>query len=138
MSSKWLSVCVAPLCVAALAFVARPNRALLFSFGDALPGLTADQAARFDAGLDEFVAPEQVADGLGPVFNASSCAACHSGPAVGGGSATLETRFGRTNTDGSFDAMPAFGGSLIQSNGIGQVGACMYVGETVPTAATII
>ena len=138
MSSKWLSACVAPMCVAVLAFVARPNRALMFSFGDALPGLTPAQEALFDAGLDEFLAAEEVDEGLGPVFNARSCAACHSGPAVGGGSATLETRFGRTNTDGSFDGMPGFGGSLIQSNGIGRVGACMYVGELVPTQATIV
>src|SRR5215471_7816700 len=46
-----------------------------------------------------FEAVEGVADGLGPVFNGTSCAGCHEVGATGGGSELVETRFG-TITDG--------------------------------------
>ena len=73
-------------------------------FGDPLPGLTTEQLNQFDAGKDEFMEEETVADGLGPVFNGKSCAECHSSPAVGGDSDTTETRFG-TITNGHFDLL---------------------------------
>ena len=47
-------------------------------FGDPLPGLTGDQLARFRAGKAAFVAAEDVPGGLGPVFNDTACANCHS------------------------------------------------------------
>jgi CxxC motif-containing protein (DUF1111 family) len=40
--------------------------------------------AAFNKGSDAFQEVEAVADGLGPRFNANSCAMCHSQPAVGG------------------------------------------------------
>jgi hypothetical protein len=107
-------------------------------FGDPLPGLTTAQLNQFDAGKDEFMEEETVADGLGPVFNGKSCAECHSSPAVGGDSDTTETRFG-TITNGHFDPLTQFGGSLIQSKGIGGEpdATCNIAGETVPAEATI-
>ena len=66
-----------------------------------------------------------------------SCAACHTQPALGGGSDIVETRYGRTNADGSFDPMVASGGSLVHSQGIGPAGPCNYVGESVPPEATV-
>src|SRR5262245_4370454 len=112
-------------------------------FGDPLPGLTADEQARFLAGQDEFEEEEGVADGLGPVFNENSCVACHTtvvgGVSVtGSGSTRLETRFGRTDNgvfdplDGSGPSGLALGGSLMQDRGIGRVGAVNYVAEVVP------
>jgi len=79
---------------------------------------------------------EKPEDGLGPVFNDVSCAACHSNPVVGGDSNVLETRFGRIKKQ-QFDAMSEFGGSLIQSQGIGD---CLGKnnGEKVPPQATIV
>src|SRR3954471_11930504 len=66
--------------------------------GDALAGLTAAQRALFTDGLDDFSEQETVKDGLGPVFNERSCAACHSVPATGGGSRPPSPgfRLGRT------------------------------------------
>jgi CxxC motif-containing protein (DUF1111 family) len=107
------------------------------SFGDPLPGLTADQLARFQAGKAAFAEAEDAADGLGPVFNDASCANCHGLPAVGGGSDTLETRFGRF-ANGVFDPLAQFGGSLIQVNGIGPFGGYNYVGEVVPRQANVV
>lgn len=106
-------------------------------FGDPLPGLTADQLSRFEDGKADFTDIETVQTGLGPVFNDVSCGNCHSVPAVGGGSPKLETRYG-TITNGVFDPLTRFGGSLIHSQGIGQQGLCNYVGEVVPHEATIM
>ena len=73
------------------------------ALGDALPGLTADQLAAFDAGKDEFEEEEEVDKGLGPVFNEAGCAVCHAGP-VGGTTGRVETRFGRKG-NGPFDPL---------------------------------
>jgi CxxC motif-containing protein (DUF1111 family) len=107
-------------------------------FGAPLAGLTTDQLSRFNAGKSEFLGVETIEDGLGPVFNDVSCASCHLVPAAGGGSARLETRFGTLTARGHFDPLSQFGGSLIQSQGIGSSGGCVYVGEVVPPEATII
>jgi CxxC motif-containing protein (DUF1111 family) len=107
-------------------------------FGQPLAGLSSDQLARFNAGKEEFEGVETVAEGVGPVFNDVSCAACHLVAAVGGGSTTLETRFGTTGSDGKFDPMSELGGSLIQKQGIGGAGGCEYLAEYVPPEATII
>lgn len=106
-------------------------------FGDPLPGLTPAQQALFQDGKTEFQSVEDVADGIGPVFNGTSCSGCHNAPAVGGFGTTVETRFGRL-VAGRFDPMEAFGGSLIQTDGIGPQGTCNFVGETVPAGATIV
>ena len=106
-------------------------------FGDPFPNLTTAELNKFTAGKDEFMAEEGMTDGLGPVFNGKSCAECHSGPAAGGDSEITETRFG-TVTNGHFDPLTQFGGSLIQSRGIGGEpgAACDIAGETVPSQAT--
>jgi len=106
--------------------------------GEALSGLTASQRADFADGLGDFTEVEDVADGLGPVFNERSCAACHSVPAIGGGSNRLVTRFA-TRINGLFDALASLGGSLVQDHAIGpQDGvAHNFRPEVVPSAATI-
>src|SRR5437899_6780855 len=106
-------------------------------FGDPLGRLTRAQRERFTAGRQTFEEVEGVADGLGPVFNADSCAACHNVGGTGGGSETVETRFG-TMTNGVFDPLVNLGGPLIQTDGIGHQGACTFVGEHVPPQATIV
>jgi CxxC motif-containing protein (DUF1111 family) len=106
------------------------------SFGDPLPKLTPAQRASFVAGKSSFLNVETVATGLGPVFNDVSCVACHSSPAPGGGSTTIETRFGRV-VNGQFDPMTEFGGSLIQRQGIGLYNGVNFVGEVVPPQATV-
>ena len=82
-------------------------------FGDPLPGLTADQLSAFAVGLEDFQQVDVPESGLGPIFNNVSCVACHSVPAIGGSSAILETRFGRS-VNGQFDPLTHLGGSLLQ------------------------
>jgi len=105
--------------------------------GDPIRGLSAEELQRFRDGRTAFETVEDVADGLGPVFNGTSCAGCHNVGATGGGSDTIETRFGRI-VDGVFDPLASRGGSLIQTSGIGAAGACIFVGEQVPPEATIV
>jgi CxxC motif-containing protein (DUF1111 family) len=113
------------------------HRSMQASLGDPLPGLSQADLARFTAGQGEFEDDETPDEGLGPVFNDTSCARCHAAPALGGSNATLETRFG-TTTNGHFDPMTQYGGSLIQARGIGPAGNCDFVGETIPPSATIV
>ncbi|MBI3029961.1 MAG: hypothetical protein HYY64_10655 [Candidatus Rokubacteria bacterium] len=76
-------------------------------FGDPLPGLTADEEARFHAGKALFEKVFTPRTGLGPLFNGVSCAECHSHPTAGGsstvglGSDIFETRF-RVTTSTTF------------------------------------
>lgn len=112
------------------------------AFGAPLQGLGAGELALFEAGRTAFMAEEDVADGLGPVFNEAACVTCHlgRGGAVGGSTGRLETRFGRLSADGSFDPMAAQGGSLLQDHAIGLTpsGAYTYVAERVPADATVV
>src|SRR6185436_10912470 len=52
--------------------------------GGAIAGLTPDQVALFNQAKTAFQEVDGVADGLGPRFNADSCATCHIFPALGG------------------------------------------------------
>src|SRR5258705_7324757 len=52
--------------------------------GDPLPGITGGELEEFRLGLEDFTEVETVEDGLGPAFNGSSCAVCHSVPSIGG------------------------------------------------------
>src|SRR5437764_13228900 len=92
------------------------------NLGDPLPGLGAHELELFQEGRTHFMDEEGIADGLGPVFNEASCVACHltAGSAVGGSNGRLETRFGRVNFRGKFDALATQGGSLLQDHAIGR------------------
>ena len=131
------SLCALAAAALTLPVLMAPSGNPFPGFGVALPGLTADQQSRFAAGQVSFQVVETVPEGIGPVFNDVSCAACHSSPAVGGSSDTTVTRFGRI-TNGQFDPMTEFGGSLIQVKGIGLYNGVNFVGEVVPRQATIV
>jgi CxxC motif-containing protein (DUF1111 family) len=98
--------------------------------------LSREERIRFEQGRSRFQTRETVATGLGPVFNAASCVACHGEPAPGGGSATFVERFGRTRPSGAFDPMTDVGGPIVQANGISTDG-CTVPGEVIPDDATI-
>src|SRR5919197_4658706 len=54
---------------------------------------------------------DDIARGLGPVYNAQSCAECHQNPVTGGISQITEFRAGHTDVNGNFVDAP--GGSLL-------------------------
>lgn len=87
--------------------------------GDPVPGLTASQLDRFQKGSDEFLHILTNAEGLGPCFNDTGCAQCHSLPRPGGSSGITVTRFGKKAVGLTpFDPLGSLGGSLLQAHAI--------------------
>jgi len=79
--------------------------------GGALPGITSRELELFRMGRNDFLEVETATEGLGPVFNGTSCAQCHSIPAIGGTSTMVETRAGYRDENGKFHPPP--GGTLM-------------------------
>jgi CxxC motif-containing protein (DUF1111 family) len=130
-SSAILGSAVAVLALLTLGGGAPPR------FGDPLPGLTPRILARFLAGKAAFERVFDPANGLGPVFNNTSCAKCHNQGAIGGGGATLEIRYGRV-TNGIFDPLTQFDGELLHRRGIGVFNGVDFMGEVVPAEANVV
>src|SRR3954466_9105833 len=86
--------------------------------------------AQFDADRATFEERDEIADGLGPVYNAQSCAECHQTPVTGSGSQVSELRAGHKNSSGNFVDAP--GGSLINDRAINA-----SIQERVPGSETI-
>jgi CxxC motif-containing protein (DUF1111 family) len=63
-------------------------------------GLVSDSI--HDADRDVFDEVEDIADGLGPIYNAQSCRECHQNPVSGAGSQITELRVGHLGPDGRF------------------------------------
>jgi CxxC motif-containing protein (DUF1111 family) len=80
-----------------------------------------DQAA-FDKDRAKFEEVESIADGLGPVYNATSCVSCHQNPVTGSSSQIAELRAGRHEPDPMNPKKVIFieppGGSLIHQRAI--------------------
>jgi CxxC motif-containing protein (DUF1111 family) len=82
-------------------------------FDDRTNGLT--NQATFTTDREVFEERETIADGVGPMYNAQSCAECHQSPVTGAGSQITELRAG--HFDGStYEDHP--GGSLINDRSI--------------------
>lgn len=60
--------------------------------GDPLPGLTLEERGAFERGRAIFSRQFRPSEGLGPLYNATSCESCHSKP-IPGGSAELYRNF---------------------------------------------
>jgi len=83
--------------------------------GGPIAGLTANQLAFFNAGLDNF---QEIASvngripdtgiGLGPRFNAESCAQCHAQPVIGGSSPFTNPEIAAANDQGATNSIPSF------------------------------
>jgi len=79
--------------------------------GVPLAGLTSRELELFRLGRSDFLEVETATDGLGPLFNGTSCAQCHSIPAVGGTGTIIEIRAGYRDDTGKFHEPP--GGTLM-------------------------
>jgi CxxC motif-containing protein (DUF1111 family) len=82
--------------------------------GDPLPGISGSEFEEFRLGLEDFTEVESVEEGLGPAFNGSSCAVCHSVPAIGGAGVVTEVRAARRDEQGEFVELEPTSGSLFQ------------------------
>jgi CxxC motif-containing protein (DUF1111 family) len=72
--------------------------------------------ADFDLARATFEERDEIADGLGPVYNAQSCTECHQNPVTGAISQITELRAGHLDGAGNFVDAP--GGSLINDRSI--------------------
>ena len=79
-------------------------------------GTTAQQQTAFDDAKAVFEERDDIAKGLGPVYNAQSCAECHQNPVTGGISQITEFRCGHLDGFGNF--VDCAGGSLINDRAI--------------------
>src|SRR5206468_11534888 len=84
----------------------------------------------FNSDRDVFEERDDIAKGLGPVYNAQSCAECHQSPVTGAGSQVSELRAGHLDGAGNFVDAP--GGSLINDRAINAA-----IQERVPGAEDI-
>lgn len=76
--------------------------------GGPLEGLDRRLGSIFQDGLEKFQEVEGVEGGLGPRFNANSCAACHSQPAIGGSSPPNNPLLQIGVADGARNTIPWF------------------------------
>ncbi|HWO15035.1 MAG TPA: di-heme oxidoredictase family protein, partial [Polyangiaceae bacterium] len=83
--------------------------------GQPLPGLTAGERARFDAGRAAFERSRSIGTGLGPVFNDSACNRCHNKKGVGGAGIQSARLAGRSEA-GAFDPLLEAGGPSLAQN----------------------
>ena len=105
--------------------------------GEALPGLTGPEAARFLFGRSAFDRVFSPAEGLGPVFNQHSCGSCHNTP-LGGSGTQAVTRFGFVDEESEvFDPLESLGGSLRQAQAIRPECAEVVPGEANVTAQRV-
>ncbi|MBI3876745.1 MAG: hypothetical protein HY300_12480 [Verrucomicrobia bacterium] len=109
------------LCAALFGIPATFTRPVISQSSEALTGFDnqsnglTDQAT-FAADLETFAERDEIADGLGPVYNAQACAECHQNPVVGAISQITELRIGYRDRQGNFINPP--GGSLINDRAI--------------------
>ena len=82
------------------------------ALGQPLDGLTQVEFQEFRLGLDDFMEVEASEEGLGPAFNATSCAVCHNIPTIGGAGTMAELRAGRRNANGEFETLDDSGDTL--------------------------
>jgi CxxC motif-containing protein (DUF1111 family) len=83
------------------------------AIGAPLSGLTPTEFTEFRMGLDDFTEVETAEDGLGPAFNGTSCAVCHSVPVIGGGGVIIEVRAGYRDASGGIRGLNEAGDTLV-------------------------
>ena len=98
-------------------------------FGDPLPALTPALQREFENGFHLFIKVWAIHEGLGPRFNARSCAACHAVPMPGGSGTTAGTFVPQSET------AHAMGGHALAQFTVNSQGAIVRLGA-VPHLST--
>lgn len=101
--------------------------------GEPLAGITPVEFEEFRLGQDDFLEVETTDEGLGPAFNGTSCAVCHSVPAVGGSGIIAEIRAATRGPRGEFVALHPSGETLFHLFSVPSH-SCQ---PTIPAEATI-
>jgi len=102
--------------------------------GRPLPHLSAAQRQRFDMGAAVFQTNFAPETGLGPLFNAAGCAACHENPVAGGGGNNDPAEGGE---DVELHAT-AFHGAAAPCEDLGAVGGQVIQKQVTPALADIL
>lgn len=110
--------------------------------GGPLAGLTQAELSDFNEGRTAFLENEGPPDGLGPVFNGTSCVNCHAAGAPGGASANLGvsvvTRIGAM-VNGQYSDLVERGGPVLQARSLRQFNPNYPIpGEVVPREAQFV
>jgi len=116
------------------------------SLGTALRNLDAAQRRRFEAGRAVFATVFTPETGLGPLFNAVSCASCHEQPVIGGGGNNDPAEGGEDievhatafhGAGARCDDLAAVGGQVIQKQLTPALSDVLHItAEPIPAAAT--
>jgi CxxC motif-containing protein (DUF1111 family) len=106
------------------------------ALGEPLADLTPDQRADFLAGKEVFERVFDPKNGLGPLFNANSCAECHEDPVLGGVGDEVEVHATRFIPPSSCDPLFQEGGPVIQQNATPLLRALGIEKEQIPPRAT--
>lgn len=104
--------------------------------GAPLPGLTAEEVARFRAGEVQFNRVFLPDEGLGPLFNENQCAACHTDPASGGGGGVFVVKATRFTPPDTCDRLESRGGENVRRQATPLARALGIEREQVPVEAT--
>ena len=112
-----------------------PEAALV---GDPVPGLTAEEIARFEAGRTLFDRVFSVEEGVGPLFNENQCSACHTFPATGGTGEQLVIKAARSLPDGTCDILAAEGGENLRRRATPALARMGVERDTIPGATADI
>ncbi|PYJ79320.1 MAG: hypothetical protein DME22_25600 [Verrucomicrobia bacterium] len=106
------------------------------NLGEPLADLSRAERAQFEAGKKVFQRVFTPQDGLGPLFNANSCAQCHEDPVVGGVGDEIEIHATRFVAPNSCDPLFDQGGPVIQQNATPLLQAKGIMKEQIPPGAT--
>jgi CxxC motif-containing protein (DUF1111 family) len=101
--------------------------------GSPVRGLSNRQMQAFTQGLGVFSTPFTAENGLGPLFNSNSCAACHDDPTLGGYGDSVEVHVSAFQQGAACKTLGETGGPVVQQHSTDALGG---VPEPTPDGAT--
>lgn len=133
--TPWLAGVLCAVAAACSGSDVRPPTEPATRLGDPLSGITEAERAGFLLGRGLFERRASAEEGLGPLFNAERCSACHDEPTIGGGGSLRVIKASRY--DGArCDVLVAQGGDNIQQRATDALAAHGITAERVPEEAT--
>lgn len=114
----------------------RPSELPPTAPGEPVPGLDPTARGRFLLGRALFERLATADEGLGPLYNAERCSACHDEPVTGGGNARVPVLKATRFADGRCDLLESHGGDNIQRRATDLLAAHGMGPERVPDGAT--